>query len=85
MKNLGDLLSKYKKLVSTDRKIGEAVAAAVAEVCGLEIDRKQLQIKDWTVFVKASSAVKAEIFLNRQKILDKVKDRLGSEAPKMIV
>lgn len=85
MKNLGDLLEKYKKLISTDRRTAEVVIEVVKNLTDIELKREQLKINSWTVFVKAPSGVKAEIFLKRQKILEEVGRRIGSGSPKIII
>jgi hypothetical protein len=68
MKKIGDLLSRFQHLESPDQK-KEFLLKLIRDIIGVTLDKKHLELRGKTLFIKASSAIKNEIFLHRQELL----------------
>jgi hypothetical protein len=73
MFNIGDYLEKFKKLSLSRDFLRETTAKVIQGVSGIEIDAKNIEVKDFIARIKEKPAVKAEIFLKKAKILPALK------------
>lgn len=82
--DIGSLLEKYKKIKPKDEDKKVAVISAIFELCGIQLERSEIDVKGWNIFLKTSSKVKSEIFIRKPKILANLKEKLGSTCPRDI-
>lgn len=81
---IGFLLEKYRKIKPKDEDKKLAVLSAIFESCGIQMDKSEVEVKGWNIFLKTSSKARSEIFMRKQKILASLKEKLGSSCPKDI-
>ena len=84
MNNLGGFLEKFKNLLGTSKFQKDAVISMIESVVKIKLQDKEIDIKDFVVYIKASPAVRGEIFMRKQKILDELKKVLANKAPREI-
>ncbi len=72
MKLINNLLAKYRdyKVADTDLKI--ELIKKIKEIINLEIELKDIRIKNSLAYLNLSPTVKTEILLNKKTILTKV-------------
>lgn len=80
MFNVGDYLEKFKKLSLSRDFLRQATSDAIREASGIEIDPKNIEVKDFIARIKEKPAVKAEIFLKKSKILPLLKEKSRGRA-----
>lgn len=76
MKSIGSFLSKFNSLTPPDDSVKNAVLTAVQDVVGAPLQKRDLNIKNGVVYVKASSVLKSAIMVNRARILEALFDTL---------
>ncbi len=81
MNNLGGFLDKFKSIFQGAKFEKDAVISIVNRVAKINLDEKDLDIKNFVIKLTASPGVKNEIFMRKQKILDELKAQLGDKAP----
>lgn len=84
MNNLGNFLEKFKNIIGHSKFQKDAVLSIIKESVGIQLEEKDVEIKNFTVYIKASPLVKNEIFMRKQFILAKLKAILGNKSPKDI-
>ncbi len=82
---LGYFLDKYRSLVPPDDFLKEATADVIFRVIGKPLDKKMLSVRNNKIYIKASPAVKNQIFLHKQKILRTLTSELDKKAPQDIL
>lgn len=76
MRKISDFLDKFKNIGLKESATKEAVALAVNEIFGREfIKRDMIKVKNKEVFIKISGALKSEIVLFKNKIIDLAKTK----------
>jgi len=84
MKNIFELLDKYKNIVPNDRFVSDAFLEILNEF-GIKIEKKDFKINDGVIRLKSNSKIRNRVFLNKEKILQKLKERLGKKSPGDII
>ncbi len=84
MNNLGGLLEKFKNLIGSSKFQKDAVVSVIRDTVKINLEEKDFDIKNSTIQLKVSPAVKNEIFMRKQKILAALASALGAKAPKDI-
>ncbi len=84
MKKISELLLKFKNLEHPDAK-KEILLKQIVESTGLLLNKKQLELHGGILFIKADSYVKNEIFLQQEKILQELKEKLPNFKIKKIL
>jgi hypothetical protein len=75
MFDIGKYLEKFKTLSFSRNYFKNIVVEAVKEFCKIEIDTKNINIKEGVVRVNERPIVKNEIFLKKEKILRLIKEK----------
>jgi len=78
MNNLSAFLERFKKLLSLEGVSERAVIVVIAEQCNVELEKKNIRIKNGVVYIEASSTAKNVIFRKKSKIVEALRDRTGS-------
>lgn len=73
MNNLGNFLDKFKNLLGSSKFQKDAVISIIKSISGISLEEKDVEIKNHVVRIKASPAVRSEIFMHKQKIIDELK------------
>jgi hypothetical protein len=85
----GDLFSKYRLVLrAPQRSVERETQRVVGEVCKLNLPTTTFSytVATRVIFVKAPAPIKAEILLNADEILLKLKNKLGAKnTPRAII
>ncbi len=85
MDTIKAFLQKFSKITLPDDTLKRLFIEILERDFGLIVEREKLAFRNGILTVNASPAVKSEIFLRKHKILNKLKESLGSKAPQDIV
>lgn len=81
--NIGRFLERFSNLRPPKKFIQEETAKAIKSVVNIEINPDEIEERGGVVYIKTkNSSLKNEIFLKKEKILNSLKERAGSRAPK---
>lgn len=75
MKDIGDLLNRFKKSLDKDVGMREAVAECVKEILKFDIRLQDVTLKADTIRIKTSPAKRNAIKLEEAKILSQIRLR----------
>ncbi len=70
MFNIGEYLEKFKIRHQSRDSLRNSVADVIKEICGIEIEPKKIEIKNFIARINERPIVKTQIFLKKQKILE---------------
>jgi len=76
MDNISFFLEKYANLGYKENKIKEIVANTVKEICLVELKKEQIKIQNNNIKIEIVGPEKSEIFINKEKILNKIKNKI---------
>lgn len=79
MKDISDLLSKFKNLGFVEHKVKDSLIEILKKDLNLNVSRKDIEIKERILRVKISGPQKTEILLNKKNILNKLNSNLDKE------
>jgi len=79
MFNIAQYLEKFKTLGMGDQSLKEALVFVIKEVVGVEIETKNVLIKNGEVIIKVSPSIKNAIFIKKDQIMKKVEERVGQK------
>ena len=82
--NIGDYLKRFVGLTPPDDFIKEEVLKIVKDKIGIDLNKKEITISNGVIYIKTTPIIKNEIFINREKILQNLKQTLGIKSPKDI-
>lgn len=74
MDQISLFLKKYENLGFKELDLKRRIISVVKEETGLELKNDDIQINEKTIRLNVSGAAKAEIFLKRGKIEEKISD-----------
>jgi Cu/Ag efflux protein CusF len=75
MFNISLFLEKFKNLGQGERLLKEAISSSVKEIVGFDLDTKNINLKNGEVIFKVSPALKNAIYIKKELILKKIKDK----------
>lgn len=73
-KPLSFFLQKFALLRPSDESLKRAVSAAIEDEVGASVPAKNIKIERGTAFIQGNGALKSEIFLKKNRILEKARD-----------
>ena len=79
---ISSLLERYKHLRPPDEAVRVAIQQAISSCCKIDIALKDVSLKNGTVVVVGSPALRMEVVLHRKQILTELQHVLGEKAPK---
>ncbi len=82
MNNLQGLLERFKALINSSKDIQTQIKEIIAREARIELEEGQIDIRDATLFVKVSPAMKNSLFMYKKKILEALQKEMGTKAPK---
>jgi hypothetical protein len=74
-------LEKYKKLTPPDDSVRTEFARVVKKILDIELDKKDISVRNGTLYVKAQPALKSELFMRRKQITDEMRVLLEKKTP----
>jgi|GEM_PF-618892 len=77
MIEIKDLLSKFNKLLSSSEIKKQIIKEVLLEVINLNIDSNKIKIQNNIVYLDIKPIYKNEIFLKKEKIFEKLKEKIG--------
>ncbi len=75
MFNIGEYLNKFKKISENRDFLRKAVSEAVKNICGIDIDPEDIDVRDGIARIRSKPIIKNEIFLKKNKIMDFLKNK----------
>lgn len=81
MQNLRDYLDKFKNIIVGSKFEKDAIISIIRDTTKIQLKDTDFDIKNFTIRLTTSPAVKGEIFMRKQKILESLKAALGTKAP----
>jgi hypothetical protein len=81
MNNLGGLFDKFKNIFTDAKFQKDAIVSIMNSTAKIQLDPKDIDIKDYKIILKGSPALKSTVFMYKQKILSELKNVLGNKAP----
>jgi len=75
MFNIQSYLAKFKNIGQEERLQKEAISSSIKEVSNIEIELKNIFVKNGEVNLKISPAMKNTIFIKKDIILAKIKEK----------
>ncbi len=84
-KNIGRFLNRFKNLKIPKKFIQKEGARIIKEILNIEIGPENFEERNGILYIKTQNQfLKNEIFLKKEKILEKLKENLGDKSPKDI-
>ena len=80
-KNIGNFLERFANFRPSKKLIKEQSAQIIGALLNVEINPEDFEERDGVLFLKsANPALKNEIFLKKNQILEALKERLGEKS-----
>lgn len=81
--NIGKFLERFANLRPSKKLIKEEGAKIISALLNIEINSESFEERDGVLYLKIENpALKNEIFLKKNQILEALKERLGKNAPR---
>ncbi|MFZ2072558.1 MAG: hypothetical protein WA101_00860 [Minisyncoccia bacterium] len=84
MIEIKDLLLRFNNILLSEEVKKESIKNIISEVINVPIQSNDIKIKNGTVYLSIKPIYKSEIFMKREKILQKLQESLGKKAPQEI-
>lgn len=78
MFNISQYLEKFKNIGQSERLLKEAVFIIIKEVVGVEVEAKNISVRNGEIIFKVSPAIKNAIYIKKELILNKINERSAS-------
>jgi len=72
MFNISSYLEKISKNIHSVELNNKQIVDILEKNTGIKIDDNNIEIKDYTIFIKVSPMVKNKIFIFKERILDEI-------------
>lgn len=84
-RSIEEFLKKFTSLTLPDESIRKATSVVIKDVCGEDIDIKNITLKNNIVYIQHNNHIlRSHIFINKNKILTLLKERVGEKTPEDI-
>lgn len=85
MIEIKDLLARFKNTLFSEEVKRNLIMEVLKEETGLQINFENIKIKDNIVYLNIKPIYKNEILFKKEKIFEKLRERLGKKAPNNII
>jgi hypothetical protein len=82
MKQIGELLERFKTLKIAHSDVKVAVRETLYSLLSIDVDEASIRVSGDVVFVQVRPIVKNQILLQKETILEELKKTLGQKAPR---
>ena len=79
MKNISSFLEKFKKINNRSLIIREVAREILEGSFSIRVERKLIEFKNKTIYLKISGPAKAEMITQKKRIIAGINRRLGEE------
>jgi hypothetical protein len=76
---LSDFFKRFQHLTIPDETIRKTIVGLIKEQIGATIVLEQVSVKNNSILIKTSPAIKSGIFLRKQELLRELKERTGKD------
>ncbi|MDB4984512.1 MAG: hypothetical protein JWM20_691 [Patescibacteria group bacterium] len=73
--DIADYLKKFSGSLPREAKVRNAVISSLKEILNIELDRDKIKVSKETVFIMANSALRSEISMKQEKILESINNQ----------
>lgn len=84
MIEIKDLLAPFKDSLLAAEYKKTAVREAIKDATAVDIEEKDIEIKNGSVYLCVNPVYRNEIFLRREDIFNSLRDSLGKRAPQRL-
>lgn len=70
MFDIAKYLEKFRTMSNSKIFLRKSVEEAIREVCGIDIEIKKIEVKDYVARINEKPIIKTQIFLKKSKILE---------------
>jgi hypothetical protein len=84
MQKLEFLLDRYRHITVPDDTVRTEFVRVVKNILDVEIDKGDVSVRKGVLYVKACPALKSELFMRQNKIMDEMKVLLEKKTPECI-
>ncbi len=74
MFNIASYLEKFKNFGQGEKLLKKVIIDSINEIVGVEIQPKDISLKNGEVIFKVSPAIKNAIYIKKDKVLAKIKE-----------
>ncbi|MBI3888332.1 hypothetical protein HY311_00895 [Candidatus Nomurabacteria bacterium] len=85
MLEIKDLLARFSIILSGEEGKKDVVRKVISETIGVDINSKDIKIKNGTIYLNIKPIYKNEILLKQEKILLKLEESFGKRSPTAIL
>lgn len=82
MIEIKDLLVRFSNILLTEEGKKESIRSVISEIIKVEINSKDVKIKNNTIYLNIKPIYKNEVFLKQEQIFLKLKESLGKKTPR---
>ena len=75
MFNISQYLEKFKNVGLGERRGKEVIVSSIKEILNLDLDGKNISVKNGEIIFKVSPAIKNAIFIKKEAILKRLKEK----------
>ena len=77
--NISNFLEKFSKNLQTANSQKEKIIDIIKKEIRVEIPKENIEIKNYTLYIKASPAILNVVFVNKTKILDEIRNSVPTK------
>lgn len=79
MENIAKFLEKFMGLAAPNEKPRRMIVEVIENLLGSKLEMKDVSIKENIAYIKGGSHLRSEIFLNKEKILEAIRERTAKD------
>lgn len=83
MFNIAQYLDKFKNIGGDDRALKGVLVSAIKTIVGVEIETKDISLKNGEAIIKVSPIIKNAIYIKKNQILKEVEEKMGQKVRKI--
>jgi len=84
MFNLDKFLNKFKGLKPPNDEIKINIIKIIKDDLNINLERKDISVRNKTIYINTKPIIKNEIFINKYKLIETLRDKLGNTMVKDI-
>ena len=70
--NIDKFLESFRKKIQNGEDLKDEIKQSIKEVCGIDVDKEDFEIRGNKVVLKTDPIIKTEIVFNKKKIIEKI-------------
>lgn len=70
--NIDKFLESFRKNIQNGEDLKDKIKQSIKEVCGIDVDKEDFEIRGNKVVLKTDPIIKTEIVFNKKKIIEKI-------------